>query len=313
MFGFLQGFAYGLFVSCMPWFLIGMVNPRLAVPNDPPRRWQVFLRYGVAIPFIVFLTWITSLWGGFEPSLLGWLAGLLAIPADLFVERRWLRWREAGRERRRAAEFDRAAALLRETLERQERESGVRVLDPLRPPADADDIVRSLCVSKQRLIDARRPDRAMEADRIYTRYTHVREVIRAKFDPRELTHERAIDLIAEVSRGAVDKLDAMASLAHGTAGIDVEFVNRRLQRDGAHLPSKERGALERRLQLVADTERRLSELSAGIEAALTALDDAAVAVSAVETNRPQAAVAADQALRDLRRFVERAPSYSRNT
>lgn len=313
MFSFLQGFAYGLFVSCLPWFMAGMINPRLALPNDSPRRWQVFVRYGFAIPFIVFLTWITSLWGGFEPSLMGWLAGLLAVPAGLFIERRWLRWRSSGEEKRRTAELDRAAARQREALEREERESGLRVLDPAQPPSGADDIVRSLCAVKQRLLDARRPDLAMSADRIYTRYAHVSDVISAKFDPREMTHSRASGLVSEVCLTAIDKLESMASLAHGTVSIDTEFVRRRLQHDRQHLSIKERGALERRLLLVADSERRLKELGAGIEAALTALDDAAVAVSSVETARPQAAVATDQALHDLRRFVDRAQTYSRST
>lgn len=312
MFGFLQGFAYGLFVSCMPWFIAGMVNPRLAVPNDPPRRWQVFLRYGFIIPFVVFLTWITSLWGGFEPSLAGWLAGLLAVPADLFVERRWRRWRAAAEARRRDAERDRIAARQRAALEREERESGLRVLDPANPPVDADDIVTGLCATKQRLLDARRPDLAMAADRIYSRYAHVREVIASKFDRREMTFERASGLVAEVCRGVLDQLDAMASLAHGTAGIDADFVRRRLERHRDALALEEAEALARRLQLVDETEHRLRELGGSIEAALTALDDTAVAVAAVETARPQAAVRADQALRDLRRFVDRAPSYSRN-
>jgi hypothetical protein len=153
----------------------------------------------------------------------------------------------------------------------------------------------------------------MAADRIYSRYAHVREVIASKFDRREMTFERASGLVGEVCRGVLDQLDAMASLAHGIAGIDADFVRRRLERHQDALALEEAEALARRLQLVDDTERRLRELGGSIEAALTALDDTAVAVSAVETARPQAAVAADQALRDLRRFVDRAPSYSRNT
>ncbi len=313
MFGFLQGFAYGLFISCMPWFIAGMINPGWAVPNDPPRRWQVFLRYGFIIPFIVVLTWVTSLWGGFEPSLLGWLAGLAAVPTELFVERRWRRWRERQADLLREQALDRALARERARLEQQERESGLRVLDPARPPTNADDIVLALAETKQRLLDARRPDMAMAADRIYSRYGHVRDVIGSKFDRREMTYERATGLVSEVCRSALDTLQAMASLAHGVAGIDADFVKRRLQREGDRLPAPEREALQRRLQLVDDTEAKMRTLGASIEAALTALDDTAVAVSAVETARSQAAVDADQALQDLRRFVERTPSYSRSS
>ncbi|WP_258868231.1 hypothetical protein [Alkalilimnicola ehrlichii] len=55
----------------------------------------------------------------------------------------------------------------------------------------------------------------------------------------------------------------------------------------------------------------MRELSGRNEAVLTALDDVAVAVSAIETDRPHASLAADQALQDLRRFVDKASAYSR--
>lgn len=311
MFGFLQGFAYGLAVSCVPWFVVGMLNPRLAVPTDPPSRWEVVVRYWFVVPFIVFVLWLTSLWGGFSPTLVGWLAGLAAIAVELPLERRWRRWRAARAARQREAVRDAEAALERAVLEREARESGVLVLEPARPPVGADDVVLALCEAKQRLLDARRPDLAAQADRLYTRYAHVLDVLGAKFDQRELTFERSRGLVAEVCRGALDTLSTMASLARGVAGIDVAFVRRRLEREAAHLSVDERQALHRRLELFEDTERRLRELAARNEAALTALDDTAVAVARVETSRPQARVAADQALQDLRRFADKAALYGR--
>jgi hypothetical protein len=313
MFGFLQGFAYGLAVSCVPWFVAGMLNPRVAVPTDPPSRWEVVVRYWFVVPFIVFVLWLTSLWGGFSPTLAGWLAGLAAIAVELPLERRWRRWRAARAARRREAARDAEAARQRATLEREARESGVLVLEPARPPVGADDIVLALCEAKQRLLDARRPDLAAQADRLYTRYAHVLDVLGAKFDARELTFERSRGLVAEVCRGALDTLSTMASLARGVAGIDVAFVRRRLEREAAHLSVDERQALHRRLELFEDTEQRLRELAARNEAALTALDDTAVAVARVETGRPQARVAADQALQDLRRFADKAALYGRGT
>jgi hypothetical protein len=310
MLEFLQGFSYGLFFSCFAWFFIGMAKPRLAVPTEPPYRWQVFVRYGLLVPFVAFLLWLTSLWGGFGPSLGGWLAGLAAVAVEVPLERRWRRWRE-GRARRRAeAVRDAQAARQRAVLERQEREAGIFILDPARPPVGADDVVLALCAAKQGLLEARRPDLATQADRLYTRYAHVLEVLRAKFDPRELTFERSRGMVVEVCRGALDNFTVMVSLADGVAGIDTEFVRRRLQQ-GARLPAAEREALQSRLDLAADTERRLRELSARNEAALTALDQAAVAVARVQTERLQASVAADQALADLGRFVEKAELYGR--
>jgi hypothetical protein len=312
MLGFLQGFAIGLFFSCLPWLVVGLVDPRLAVPTDPPRRWQVAVRYTFVVPFIALLLWLTSLWGGFGPSLLGWLVGLGAVAVEIPLERRWRRWRAAREERRREAARELEAIRRRAVLEREQREAGIAVLDPARPPVGADDVVLALCTAKQRLLDVRRPELAVQADRLYTRYAHVTDVLRAKFDEREITFERSHALIAEVCRGALDNLTAMASLARGIVGIDADFVRRRLQLEVDHLPAEERDALRRRLDLVEDTERRLGELSARNEAALTALDTAAVAVARVETGRPHASIAADQALQDLRRFVDKAELYGRS-
>lgn len=310
MFSFLQGFAYGLFLSCLPWFLIGMVRPRLAVPVEPPRRWQVVARYWLAVPFLAFLLWLTSLWGGFGPSLEGWLAGLAAIAVEVPLERRWRRWREARAQRRREA-ARRAEALARQAaLEREQREAGLAVLDPARPPVGADAVVLGLCEVKQRLLELRRPELAVQADRLYSRYSQVLAVLGDKFDPREVTFERSRGLVVEVSRGGIDALSIMATRLQSVTGIDAEFVRRRLRQP--RLEAAEREALERRLELVEQSERELRELSGRIEAALTALDDTAVAVARVQTDRPQASVAADQALQDLRRFIDKAQLYSRS-
>lgn len=312
MFAFLQGFAIGLFLSCMPWFLIGMVRPELAVPVEPPRRWQVVARYWFAVPCLAFLLLLTSLWGGFGPSLAGWLAGLAAVAVELPLERRLRRWWSARAERRRQAALEAQAAARRAELERQEREAGVAVLDPARPPVGADEVVLAMCEAKRRLLAVRRPELASGADRLYTRYSRVREALGEKFDPAEITFERANGLVEEVSRAGVDSLNAMAARLAGIAHVDVEFVRRRLQRGGARLPPAEREALSRRLELVEECERGVRELGGEVEAALTALDDAAVAVARVQTDRPQAAVAAEQALRELRRFTDKAALYGRS-
>src|SRR5690554_2184140 len=187
MLGFLQGFAYGLFLSCLPWFITGIINPRLALPTEPPRRWQVFLRYGLFTPFIAFILWLTSLWGGFDPSLEGWLAGLAALAVEIPVERRWRRARQRRAARRQQAALDAASAKRRARLEQEQREAGNAVLNPEQPPVGADDLVLAFCHAKRELLRVHRPELAMQADRLYTRYMRVLETLNTKFDPRELT------------------------------------------------------------------------------------------------------------------------------
>lgn len=311
MLGFLQGFSFGLLLSCMPWFMLGMFNPHLALPTLEPSRWQLVLRYWIVAPAIGLLALATSLWGGLEPAFGGWLAGLAAIPLEVFVERRWRRL-VAGREAARLArQREQEALRMQEMLEHQQRESGLRVLDVERPPRDADETVLMLVAVKQKLLGLQRPDVAIQADRLYSRYAHALDVIRAKFDPREITYERSRGLVGEVTRGAVDKLDAMGSLAAGVMNIDAAFVRRRLAQLGKDASEDERAALQARLGLLDETEARLRELGGQVEGALTALDDAAVAVSRVDTGRPQASLAADQALAELRRFSQKAEIYGR--
>ena len=148
MLGFLQGLAYGLFVTCLPWFLIGMASPRLALAELDPNRIQVIVRYWLLVPFVAFVFWLTSLWGGFDPSLAGWLVGLVAIAVELPLERRarnwWQRWRARRRARRQAAEDSRQRA----ERQREAQERGGLSLDPEHPPADADEVVRALCAAK---------------------------------------------------------------------------------------------------------------------------------------------------------------------
>ncbi len=311
MLGFLQGFSYGLFMTCLPWLLVGLFNPGLALPVPAPGRLRVILRYCLVVPFISMLLWLTSLWGGFGPSLVGWLAGIVAIPVALPVERTLRGWLARRRERRRQALAAAETRRRRAQREREAHEAGLAVLDPARPPEGADDLVLAMCRAKQGLLDANRPDLAIQADRLYSRYRHVLDVLGSRFHTGELAFERSRGLVTQVCLGAVDTLNTMESQARGVVSVDGDFVRRRLAREGKRLSEEERAALVRRLDLLVETEHRLDALSARIESALTVLDDTAVAMAQIETARPQASVTAEKALEDLRRFVEGADRYAR--
>ncbi|XKH60031.1 cobyrinic acid a,c-diamide synthase [Halomonas sediminis] len=311
MLGFLQGFSYGLFMTCLPWLLVGLFNPGLALPVAAPSRLQVIFRYCLVVPFISMLLWLTSLWGGFSPSLFGWLAGIVAIPVALPVERTLRGWLARRRERRRQALTAAETRRHRARQEREAHEAGLAVLDPARPPEGADDLVLAMCRAKQRLLEVNRPDLAVLADRLYSRYRHVLDVLGSRFHSGELAFERSRGLVTQVCLGAVDTLTTMASQARGVVSVDGDYVRRRLAREGQRLSEEERAALVRRLDLLVETEQRLSELSARIESALTVLDDTAVSMARIETARPQASVTTEKALEDLRRFVEGADRYAR--
>lgn len=311
MLGFLQGFSYGLFMTCLPWLLVGLFNPGLALPVPAPSRLQVIFRYCLLVPFISVLLWLTSLWGGFSPSLFGWLAGIVAIPVALPVERTLRGW--LGRRRKRRQEVQRMAEARqrRAQEERKAYEAGVSVLDPTRPPEGADELVLVMCRAKQSLLDVHRPDLAILADRLYSRYRHVLNVLGSRFNTGELAFERSRGLVTQVCLGAVDTLNTMASQARGVVSVDGNYVRQRLSQEGKRLSEEERTALVRRLDLLVETEYRLNRLTARIESALTVLDDTAVSMARIETARPQASVTTEKALEDLRHFVEGADRYAR--
>ncbi|TVU89383.1 cobyrinic acid a,c-diamide synthase [Vreelandella titanicae] len=311
MLGFLQGFSYGLFMTCLPWLLVGLFNPGLALPVATQGRLQVIARYCLIIPFISMLLWLTSLWGGFSPSLLGWLAGIVAIPVALPIERRLRGWLARRRERCWEAQREAEAHQRRAQEERKAYEAGVLVLDPARPPVGADDLVLAMCQAKQSLLDVQRPDLAILSDRLYSRYRHVMNVLSGRFQTGELAFERSRGLVTQVCFGAVDTLTTMASQARGVVSVDGNYVRDRLDREGKRLSDEERAALVRRLDLLVETEHRLNKLSARIESALTVLDDTAVSMARIETARPQASVTTEKALEDLRQFVEGADRYAR--
>ena len=311
MLGFLQGFSYGLFMTCLPWLLVGLFNPRLALPLIVPSRLQVVLRYCLIVPFISMLLWLTSLWGGFSPSLVGWLTGIVAIPVALPIERTLRGWLARRRARRQKAKIDAEARQQRARQERNAYEAGVLVLDPAAPPEGADELVLAMCQAKQRLLDVSRPDLAILPDRLYSRYRHVMEVLSGRFQRGELAFERSQGLVTQVCLGSVDTLTAMASQARGVVSVDGNYVRDRLNRERQRLSDEERTALMRRLDLLGETEKRLKELSAQVESALTVLDDTAVSMARIETARPQASVTTEKALEDLRCFVEGADRYAR--
>lgn len=311
MLGFMQGFSYGLFMTCLPWLLIGLFNPALALPGLTPGRMQVIIRYCLVIPFISMLLWLTSLWGGFSPSLLGWLAGIVAIPVALPIERTLRGWLARRRARLQMKQAVAKAQTRRAEEERNAYEAGVSVLDPANPPAGADELVLAMCRVKQSLLDVQRPDLAILPDRLYSRYRHVMNVLGERFHTGELAFDRSRGLVTQVCLGAVDTLTTMASQARGVVSVDGHYVRGRLERVSKRLSEEERAALVRRLDLLVETEHRLNKLSARIESALTVLDDTAVAMARIETARPQAAVTTEKALEDLRRFVEGADRYSR--
>ena len=137
-------------------------------------------------------------------------------------------------------------------------------------------------------------------------------LLAARFDPAEVTHERAVGLLTEVCRSALDDLQAMARRAESVRDVDGAWVRRRLQSERDTLTAEEHRALERRLELLQETDQELRRIAGRLEAVMTALDDTLVSVARIDTGRGHASVDAEQALQDLQQFSAGAGRYGRS-
>ncbi len=298
----LRGFAFGLFLSCPAWFLIGMMEPRRALEDEPHTRTRVIVRTWFVLPFIAMIAGLTSLWGD-GASLAGWIAGLLGYGGWVFGHKRLAAFR--ANRRRRAVE--RAEAEAREAVRRRMEAEAAREVGTVLPkvrPKDGDAVTLALWDVKQGLVAQGLTQAAGQADRLYARYRHVHGILADRFEPGEVSYDRYGGLLSQVCLTAVDTLSAMDSLKGAVAAVDVDYVRRRLATPG--LGEEERRALEARLTMVEETDRRLAAMGGANEQAITALDHAAVTLGGLRTKRGKATVDAPTALADLQVYLDRA-------
>lgn len=298
----LRGFAFGLFLSCPAWFLIGMMEPRNALEAEPYTRTRVILRTWFILPFVAVIAFLTSLWGD-GASLAGWLLGLGGYGGWLLGHKRWGAFRANRRRRARERAEAEAREAVRKRLEAEQARAAGGALPKVKP-RDADPVVAALWEAKQSLVAQGMAEAARQADRVYGRYRHVLGILEDRFHPGEVTHERYRGLLAQVCLTAVDNFTAMDSLSAAISAVDLDYVARRLAQPG--LGAEERQALEARQTMVEDTRRRLSGLSGANEQAITALDHAAVTLGGVQTKRGKAQVDGQTALADLQVYLDQA-------
>ncbi|WP_409523149.1 cobyrinic acid a,c-diamide synthase [Nitrincola sp. MINF-07-Sa-05] len=305
MLSFLQGFAIGLFLMCGPWFITGLFNPGLVLPDDRADRLNVFKRYLFVIPFLSFILGLTSLWGGFGPSLAGWLSGLGAlfvwVPVEHrvrgFLNRR--RLKKAQQQAQAELQANRAAHL---------KEQSTATLDLDDPAEQSDPLVKSLQRCKRQLknvaLDLAQPDR------FYTRYITLQSLLAQRFESGELAMQRSQTLIQDVYGSVIHRLDRMVELQVQLNALDPAFIRRRL--DDTTLVGTERQALQARWALVETSKQHLDKLTADNEAALTALDTTSIALMQLQTSDP-GVPDADRVMAELDRFNQRVAQYEHAT
>lgn len=294
MLSFLQGFAIGLMIMTGPWLLAGMYKPEWVSPDLKPNRFKVFLRYGVAVPFTCLVLGLTSLWGGFGASILGWLSGLAALFIAVPVERR-LRKLLQRRQRR-----------LFESLHREQVDVDLQ-RDAKYP--DADSIIKQLNAIREQLaivkVDVDIPER------FYSRYTKLHAVLSKRFQPNELAMQRAKALIKDVYTTRLHQLNRFVEVQQQLKLLDVTFIERQLA--DSSLVGVAREALLQRQSLAATLQLEANASRAEFEKTLTALDATWLNLSQLNISQLNESTSShaelEQALEALERFNQRLSNY----
>lgn len=138
-------------------------------------------------------------------------------------------------------------------------------------------------------------------------------VLQRRLDAGELTYARYLATSQQVFASAVDNLREVAVASESISTIDERYIDRRLAEldgDDSDLQSaeRERDTLERRRTLRSTQRRRIAQLLAQNESALTALDRTTTALADVPIGKkPEDADAAMIALEEL---ADRAAKYA---
>ncbi len=139
------------------------------------------------------------------------------------------------------------------------------------------------------------------------------KVLQRRLDQGEMTYARYLATAQQVYLSAIDNLGEVAVAYQSLSTMDDGYIDRRLDELTVDLSDidaaeRERSTLERRRELGTTQRRKVAQLLAQNEAALTALDRTTTALADVPIGkRPEDADAAMEALEEL---ADRAGKYA---
>lgn len=290
MLSFLQGFAIGLAIMTGPWLLAGLLKPEWVLPDIRPNRLKVFFRYGMAVPFTSLVLGLTSLWGGFGASLMGWLSGLgvlfIAVPLERKL-RRFLHHRK----------LQKMANTFREQLDVN--------LEKDASNDHADSITKQLNAVRTQLLKLKTHVEVPE--RFYSRYAKLQHVLAKCFQPQELAMQRAQALIKDVYQTSLRQMDRFVDLHQQFQMLDLGYIQRQLSE--SHVTGVTRDALKQRQQLANSLQQEIHSLQAEFEKTLTALDSTRLKLSNLQ-GTSSSNTELENVLGALDRFNQRVSQYA---
>ncbi|MHC4984287.1 MAG: hypothetical protein ACYTF6_14120 [Planctomycetota bacterium] len=141
------------------------------------------------------------------------------------------------------------------------------------------------------------------------------QVLKRRLDSGEMTYGRYLGMAQEVYGAALDNLHEVAVALRSISTIDPGYLRKRLgelererQRSADH--ERELKALRDRGALLDDTNRRVAQLMAQNESALTVIDQTSAALAATRTEQGHATLDAETAMAELEQLAGRAGKYA---
>jgi len=152
-----------------------------------------------------------------------------------------------------------------------------------------------------------------QLDALLSKRQSLINVLQRRLDAGELTYARYLSTSQQVFASALDNLHEVAVASESISTIDESYIDRRLAEladddSDADAATRERDTLERRREMRTTQRRRIAQLLAQNESALTALDRTTTALADVPIGKqPEDADAAMAALEEL---ADRASKYA---
>ena len=147
------------------------------------------------------------------------------------------------------------------------------------------------------------------------KFDNLTEVLKRRLNASELTYGRYLGTAEQVYLSAVDNLRDVAVGLRSVSTIDPSYINKRLSElrkteNPTDEQKREGAALEQRNQLHDQQLKKVVNLLAQNELAMTMLDNTATALADIRTGKGQAAMNAEAAMAELELLVKRAGKYA---
>lgn len=141
------------------------------------------------------------------------------------------------------------------------------------------------------------------------KYSVFKEVLNKKMEVGELTYNRYLSIAEQVFLGGLDNIENAALALRSVSTIDTNRIQTELSKL-SNDDSLKKNELTSRLRLHDEQIQRAQQLLLENETALTQLDLVTSKIANINTKQQRAEIDLEDAMKELRRLIERTESYS---